>query len=697
MKSKPSFNLSILVLAMGLSSQVHAADQATSQNKQAEQDFEKIRILGVRSSRVSQGATGLVLEINETPQSMSVVTADMLKKYNATNLNDSLRLATGIGVEEWETNRTNYTARGFEIKNTQTDGVGLPNNWGIVTGSMEAYGYEEIEIIRGANGLLTGVGNAAGTINYVRKRPTNENTGEVRAFVGAYDYKRLEADYSMLLTEDGSWAARVVAAAEDKESHLDGLSNDRSYLYAVVDGQLTDQSTLTLGFSHQDANTDGNLWGGLVFNYTDGTQAEWDVSDTTTQDWTQWDTLNTTAFVEYTYLFDNDWEVKATYNQQDFEDQSKLFYAYGSIDKNTNLGLVGWPGKYDSTFDAQLFDITVTGEFTLFGETHQTNFGVSRAKSEQLNYEYAADSGFDALPAFPYPLSAIAEPNWGEQSKYTDIDVTLTRAFGSAKFTINKDLLFIAGFNSIDYKREGVNSGTDIYNHESEISPFAGFTYSISEDINAYLSYSDIYQPQEQYNEQGEFLDPTKGVNVEIGTKIQWFDDKLLTTFAIFSAEQQDLSAFAGIRQSDGRWYYKGIDVESEGFEIEAVGKVTDNLNLLVAYTSLDVKDDQGNDAHEWAARNVVNFSVDYTFPQLPELNIGLGGRWQSKTRNADYSVQQGAYLLANAYVRWTVSDALSIQANINNLTDEKYINSLLNVGYYGAPRNATVSVSYKF
>src|SRR6185503_11116994 len=152
----------------------------------------------------------LTLDLKDTPQSISVVTSDMMNQYGADNLNDALRLATGITVEAWETNRTNYEARGFEIKNTQIDGVGLPNNWGIVTGAMDSFGYEKLEVIRGANGLLTGVGNSSGTINYVRKRPRNTAGGELGVTFGSYDRKRVEADYSTPLTASGDWAARFV-------------------------------------------------------------------------------------------------------------------------------------------------------------------------------------------------------------------------------------------------------------------------------------------------------------------------------------------------------------------------------------------------------------------------------------------------------------------------------------------------------
>jgi outer membrane receptor for ferric coprogen and ferric-rhodotorulic acid len=168
-----------LVLAGG-AGHAHAADEIINQTTSTEfggQKLETVLITAKRADRVSKGATGLDLEIADTPQSISVVTAEQMENFGADDINEALRLATGINVEEWETNRTNYMARGFEIKNTQVDGVGLPNNWGIVHGAMDSFGYEKLEVIRGANGLLTGVGNASGTINYVRNRPTNVAQG----------------------------------------------------------------------------------------------------------------------------------------------------------------------------------------------------------------------------------------------------------------------------------------------------------------------------------------------------------------------------------------------------------------------------------------------------------------------------------------------------------------------------------------
>src|SRR5262245_62963390 len=74
--------------------------------------LEAVLVTAKRADRISKGATGLDMDVLETPQSLSTVTSRQMDEFGADNLNDALRLATGINVEEWETNRTNYMARG---------------------------------------------------------------------------------------------------------------------------------------------------------------------------------------------------------------------------------------------------------------------------------------------------------------------------------------------------------------------------------------------------------------------------------------------------------------------------------------------------------------------------------------------------------------------------------------------------------
>jgi len=689
--------LAIAFALLGVSGYVRA--EAPAANESATADVEEVYIVGVRENRVSKGATGLSLDIKDTPQSISVVGRELMDDFGTNNLNDALKLATGISVEEWETNRTNYTARGFDIKNTQIDGVGMPNNWGIVTGAMDSAGYEKLEVIRGANGLLTGVGNASGTINYVRKRPTNNAQGYVTLTRGSYDDNRAEIDYSTPFTEDAEWAGRVVAVREMEDSYLRGLHNDRQYLYGVIDGQLTENSTLTAGYSYQNADTTGNMWGALVLGYSDGTQAEFDRSVSTTQDWTYWDTNTTTAFLEYSYKLSANWEAKLTYNYRHSADDDQLFYASvgdTGFDRATGEGLVGWPGKFIDSEKAHLLDGSITGSFELFGLNQELVVGISAAKSDMLMYNFAADKA--ALPAFPFAGNVFPEPKWGPKTNTEDSGQELDRAYGALKLSATEDFTAILGFNYARYHRDGISSGTEFDQTEQKISPYAGITYDFNSHLLGYVSYSDIYQPQDYTDINNHYLDPAKGVNYEAGLKGDWLDKRLLTTLAVFTAEQKNLGTFAGVT-SDARYYYTGVDIDSKGIEAEVTGNIGELTSIVLGATKLKLEDQQGADTYIWVPRKTVNLSLSTKLPQYTRLAFGVNAKWQSEVANFDGAVtlRQKSYATVNLFAAWDVTEKAQLKLNFNNITNEKYLTSLYNVGYYAAPRTYSASLKLGF
>ncbi|MCR6684911.1 TonB-dependent siderophore receptor [Pseudoxanthomonas sp.] len=676
-------------------------------------DLDAVLVVAQRAERVSNGATNLDLAIKDTPQSISVVSAEQMRQFGATSVNDALRLATGVQVDEWETNRTTYSARGFDILNTQLDGVGLPNGWGVSTGAFDTFGYEKVEVIRGANGLLTGVGNAAGTINYVRKRPTNEAQGSLGLSYGSWGTVRAEVDYSTPFTDDGRWAGRVVAAHEDGESWLRANENSRHYLYGVVDGQIGENGTLTLGYSYQRAKSDGIMWGALTFMDSDGTQNAWPTSASTTQDWTYWDTTNQTAFAEYAHQLGQDWQLKVSYNYRRATGDENMFYAFlrdtdedgtaEALDPATGLGLYGYPwgGKDEATM--HLGAVTLNGHFELFGRDQEAMLGLSVARSESDSWERSADfssPAWGALPPFPYAANAIPEPAWSELSLYSVLNQRLKRAFGATRIALSERLKAIVGVNYAEYRRNGNSYALAFDQTTRHTSPYGGLTFDFSDQVLGYVSYSDIYQPQDQVDANDRYLDASKGVNYEAGIKAQWLDQRLLTTLAVFKADQQGLATPTGEYNEFGSTIYAPVDVRSKGVELEAVGRLNDHLDLVFGYTALKLDGLNGDDTYSWVPRRTANLLLSGRLPGYEAISWGVGGRWQSDIFNVEASgfpVRQGSYLVGNAFAAWDFLPNATLQVNVNNLGDEKYINTLRYSGYYGAPRNYSLSLSWRF
>jgi outer membrane receptor for ferric coprogen and ferric-rhodotorulic acid len=670
-------------------------------------DLDAVLVVAQRANRISNGATNLDLDIKDTPQSISVVSSELMSQFGANSVNDALRLATGVRVDEWETNRTSFSARGFDILNTQIDGVGMPNSWGIATGAMDTFGYEKVEVIRGANGLLTGVGNAAGTINYVRKRPTNERQGTLGLSYGSWDTVRAEADYSTPFTAGGTWAGRVVAAHEEGESWLQANENSRTYFYGVVDGQVGENGTLAAGYSYQRAKSDGIMWGALVFVNSDGTQNEWPRDATTTQDWTYWNTTEQTAFVEYTHQLGADWQLKASYNYRRGEGDDRMFYAYDGqgtgLDPDTGLGLVGYPWGGKDESDAHLGAITLDGRFQLFGREQQAMLGVSVSRAESSGWELSADSSSPAwgpLPPFPYPTDAIPEPDWSEPSLYSVLNQRLKRVFGATRISLSDRLNAIVGANYAQYRRDGMSYALTFDQTTSHTSPYAGLTFDFTDNVLGYVSYSDIYQPQDQVDANDRYLDPSKGVNYEAGIKAEWLDGRLLTTLAVFKADQQGLATPTGQYNEFGQTIYAPVDVKSTGVELEAVGQLTENLDLVVGYTALKMDGLNGDDTYPWVPRRSANLILSARAPGYAALSYGIGGRWQGEIWNVEssgFTVRQDSYAVLNGFMAWDFVENASVRLNVNNLFNEKYINTLRYSGYYGAPSNYSVTLNWRF
>lgn len=667
-----------------------------------EATLDKIVVTGKRDHRVSKGATGLPMEIKDTPQTISTIDKDEMADFGLTGSNEALGLATGINVELWETNRATFNARGFEIQLTQVDGLGMTNSWGTVVGREDTFLFDRIELIRGANGLLTGVGNASGTINYVRKRPKNEDGGQVNVSGGSYGLRRVALDYNKVLTQDGTWAGRLVVAHEDKDSHLRDLRDKRTSIYGVVDGQIGSDGVLTLGVTVVDAKQDSPMWGSLTLLRSDGTQADFGAGSSTSQKWTYWNTKSTSAFVEYTHRLGQDWEAKLTYNHRRGDEATRLLYAYspsGTLNAD-NTGLVGWPYRSLGDSDNSVLDANVSGEFSAFGRQHSLLVGLSQSRQKTSVDDYAVLTHFlDPLPAFPYGGNVYTEPEWGPRQPSTRGKQKLTRLYVASRIALTDVLAGIVGVNAVRLERSGAsiygNAATNTtYPDTKEVSPYFGLTYDFTPDILGYVSYSDIFQNQDQTDFNGEYLAPMKGVNTEVGVKAEWLNKSLLTTFALFTAKQDGLATYAGLNAAGNYWYVPK-DVKSKGFEFEATGRIGKDAKMTVGYTRLILTGPDGNDIYEWVPRNTLNFRVDSRVPMLPALRLGMGGRWQSEVSKVG-SAEQGAYAVANAFAAYELSKAATLRLNVNNLFDKKYVGGLAYGAIYGAPRSVALTLDYK-
>jgi outer membrane receptor for ferric coprogen and ferric-rhodotorulic acid len=69
----------------------------------------------------------------------------------------------------------------------------------------------------------------------------------------------------------------------------------------------------------------------------------------------------------------------------------------------------------------------------------------------------------------------------------------------------------------------------------------------------------------------------------------------------------------------------------------------------------------------------------------------------QNTASKQNGSYRQGNYALADVFTHWAMTDTLQLSLNVNNLSYEKYLTSLYEVGYYAAGRTANISLDMSF
>lgn len=663
----------------------------------------RITVIGDRAEAIPTGATGLPLAIIDTPQSVTVIDRTLLDDFAFDEVNDVLRYVTGVNVEEAETDRTYYNARGFDITEAMVDGIQLPNLWGPSIGSLDTILWDSIEVVRGANGLLSGVGNPSGTINYRRRHYTGQRRVTAELTAASWNRVRGEVDIEMPLTSDGNWGVRLVGAAQNADSYLRDYRASRTALQALVDGRIADSLALSFGYARQQGTSRGVLWGALPLLDSAGNQLDWDFSTSTTQDWTYWKSKDQTAFGEATWTFAPGWSVKTHLTRRINDEPSRLFYVYGTPDAQTGLGLMGNPGGYLSTARGWIWDNRLDGTFKLFGRDQKLTFGVQRTAANfgYLTYPVPlTDPAWGALPPLQsgWDGTEVPLPTFGAPVESARINDKQWRVRAATDLELGDRLSLILGANYVDVKTTGFTFGVSAARSESAVSPFLGATFKVVSGVNLYASYSDIFNPQKELGTNLRPVGSAKGKSWEAGLKGETSDKGLFGSLAMFRSEQANLAESSGYDANLGQTLYTGIFVRSQGVEAEVGGRIAPGLTVQGGVTHLSLEGRDGNPVRTYVPRTTANLLVRWE--PVEKVQIGAAMRWQDAVHstNALGTIRQGDYATLQLQAGYRLSDNVSFNLNVANLTNHKHLASLYwDQSFLAPPRSVTGSVRMTF
>ncbi len=649
-------------------------------------------------------ATKLPLSLRETPQAVTVITRQRMDDQAMTSINDVVQATPGLFLNFSNgPGRQSYTSRGFDVDNLMYDGIPSGYNGVSVGAQPNLAMFDRVEVVRGATGLVTGAGNPSAAINLVRKRPLAEQALTLTGAAGSWDDYRGEVDASSPLNDSGTLRGRVVASYRDANSFIDDVQERHDLFYAVTEADLSEDTTLTLGFSHQKDKTN-YFWGSAMIGQ-DGHHLDLPRSYNPGTPWEDKDQEINTVFAEVRQRLANDWKLQVNAN---YAEQNALFSgSYQSRWVNNTLARTVYQAAYDENQAG--IDAFASGPFEAFGRTHELVVGASKRIYDMTSHAY---SPYD----MNWPLDA-GKPNFVHSGNTRDV-TTQDGVYLTTRLSLADPLKLILG-GRLDWYDYDNRDGDGDYKVTRNVTRYAGLIYDLDEHHSVYVSYSDIFTPQTAKDTSGTPVKPIVGKNYEVGIKGEYFDGALNASLALFRVDQQNRAVAITVPNCPQATCSEASgEVRSQGVDLELQGALTENWQVGGGYTYARV-----HTLKDAANPQNVNQRFDTDVPEhlfklttryqfqgaLKDLRVGGTLSWQSRLYNdiqvpdgSVHRLEQGAYAVTDLMAGYRVNRHLDLQLNANNIFDRTYYTTIANsVDYggdsYGTPRNLMMTARYSF
>lgn len=652
---------------------------------------------------LTRSGTKMQLAPRDVPQSVSTITEQRMKDQNLQSVKDVLTNTTGVSAYNIDSNRTTFFARGFMINKYLYDEIPttVSSVWNFGDALTDTAIYDHIDITRGATALLTGTGNPSAAVNMVRKHADSKTfTGNLSASYGSWDKQRYVMDLSAPLTDSGNVRGRMVAGYQDNDSWLDRYHFRKKFIYGVVDADLTDSTTLSVGYEYQQGHTGSPTWGGLPTWYSNGNTTHYDRSFSVAPDWAYSENDAKKAFATLTQRFDNGWEVKLNGTHAETTLDSKMTYPSGFPDEVTGQGVSYFSGWNRGKRKVDAGDLYASGPFELFGRQHQLIGGLSYSREDNKFWNsfypgvvYGDFNHFDG---------SLPDEGWSAWRESQHDTIRQKTGYLATRLSLADPLNLILGATYTDWEAVGTSANSSADN----LAPYAGLVYDINETYSAYVSYTSIFQPQTSRDINGKYLDPMQGKSYETGIKGDWNNSRLSASLSLFRTDVDNYAVSTGnYIPGTTSFAYDAVDgTKTKGVEFEVNGALTDNWQMTFGASRFLAVDNKHSELGTYLPRTTMKLFTSYRPPVLRDLTLGGGVNWQngiwrnvSGPNKSTLHAAQGSYALVNLFARYQLTKQLAVQGNVNNLFDKTYYDYVQSYAVYGAPRNFSLSLDYNF
>ncbi len=683
-------------------------------------------------------------DIADLPKNIQVITKAQIEESGDTDLKEILDAMPGITLGTGENGNAfgdRYIIRGQEARSDVfVDGLRDP---GMTT--RETFATEQVEVSKGPDSSFGGRGTSGGAINSITKQANPEyDFTKLSTAAGTDKHTRITLDTNQVINQDFAVRANLLYGYEEVP---DRAPADRERQGVALSATYTPTNKLKLigDYYHLKADDTPDLG-----NYLAGTVPNRKPVDDVPVYTQEGDFLDSevdvvTGRIEYQV---ND-DVKVS-NATRFGTTKNGYVATGARDAGTDtLNLSTHNGWQE--VDYFVNQTNLHWDKWIDGKKHEFLFGAELSDHQVVNGVYLHD-GSTSRPSvsdvsFNDPLlnnqinrSLTSKGDWDSDwhvktwslSAMDTVDLTdkLT-AFAGIRFD-HYDYTLKAFW---DHDGDGRRGGTPYVEGKFEDSSgiwnyHLGASYKIRPNANVYASYataSDINGGESDVGTSSGYggaaidssgsmsSDPEKTTSIEVGTKWQLNDGKLLATAAAFHIEKSDVMEGSGY-ESTGSFNTGKNQVQ--GIEFGLSGNLTDRLSgqIGVAFMKSEVLESA---TPEYEGKTLSNFADTTASAQLKyhfndKFELGGTAKYESEKyagqpdtaagldRNdpSEYAQPIPEYWVFGLFANYQFNKNLNARLNINNLFDEDYYLAGYRSGsflYKGDARNARLTVNYDF
>jgi iron complex outermembrane receptor protein len=658
-------------------------------------------------------ATRTDVPLLETPQSVQVISRQVIKDRQAFTLNEIAPLMTGVKANNA---MGGFSLRGFTGYNPNdasfTTFNGIRGTLYLWSQQPLLYNIEKVEVLRGPASALFSEGMPGGVINFVTKKPQIEKRVEFTAAYGSWNAARFSVDATGALTKNGKLLYRAIVGYDRTNSFRDYQKVENIFIAPSLTYLFSEKTDLTVEINHArqksvqqyDRGTyvkdNGN--GTYDFDYYDKNLTVQSPSDFGK-------TKNTSATLTFNHRFHQNLSVSVVQRYVRSRFNFADHFVSGVI-RNDSIS------RSYSLWDYDQFNAQTTGYLNYKVKTglirHSILVGVDYNRFGWTKNDYRSS---------PTTRISILHPNYSNDVPavnpavdYYDDNKQATDLIGGyvqdqMSFGAHFKALLSLRYDHYSLVQTPLSARDNLQGDASEAKawlPRLGLVYLPVSNVSIYGSFTKSFAPQLSNNGgAGGPFPPRQAEQYEIGYKGDFFKNRLSTMVAVYSIDYTNILAADPSTDNPNR---KTVvpGTRSRGLEITLQGTIK-GLSILTGYASNDhiltsnSSIGKQGDRYVNAPRHIANILFKYTFRGrvLNGFDLGVGGRYMSDQVGnlARQAFVVPASKVFDAFAGYELQ-RFHFQFNLYNFTNARYFNGGLSrntVAALGNPINFRVGIAY--